>query len=47
MELDFSKCKTAKDVKEVYKKHKKDMQTIKDFEKRVYEDKLEEIENEN
>ena len=43
MELDFSKCKTAKDVNKVWIKHQEQINIIRDFEKSIKEDKLEKM----
>ncbi len=44
MNLDFSNCKTKKNVEEVWKKHQDEIKIIRDFNKRIKEDKLEGLE---
>lgn len=44
MNLDFSKCKTVADVNKVWKEHQKEAKILKDFEKRLKEDKIDELE---
>ena len=37
MNLDFSKCETKEDVERVFKKSKEEIETIKNFKKRLGE----------